>query len=92
MLVITPAIANLIRENKVFRITSAIQTVQREGMQLLDDHMFELWKQKIVAKEEILAKANLPEALAAKIARAERGLFEDDTEAGERLRGPDNGE
>ena len=40
MLVVTPAIANLIRENKTFRITSAIQTGQKLGMQLLDDHMF----------------------------------------------------
>ena len=35
MLVVTPAIANLIRENKTFRITSAIQTGQKQGMQLL---------------------------------------------------------
>ena len=40
MLVVTPAIANLIRENKTFRITSAIQTGQKLGMQLLDDHLF----------------------------------------------------
>ncbi len=85
MLVITPAIANLIRENKTFRITSAIQTGAKLGMQLLDDHMFELWNKGIVLKEEILAKANLPEALAAKIARAERGLLEDEEEARARL-------
>ncbi len=44
MLVVTPAIANLIRENKTFRITSAIQTGPKQGMQLLDDHMFKLWQ------------------------------------------------
>ncbi|MHC5002465.1 MAG: type IV pilus twitching motility protein PilT, partial [Planctomycetota bacterium] len=37
-LVVTPAIANLIRENKTFRIDSAIQTGRKFGMQLLDDH------------------------------------------------------
>jgi len=37
MLVVTPAIANLIRENKTFRINSAIQTGHKLGMQLLDD-------------------------------------------------------
>ncbi|MBN1591194.1 MAG: type IV pilus twitching motility protein PilT [Pirellulales bacterium] len=87
MLVITPAIANLIRENKTFRITSSIQTGAKLGMQLLDDHMYDIWKRGIVTKEEILAKANMVEALAAKIARAERGFFEDDGEASERLRG-----
>jgi len=83
--VVTPAIANLIRENKTFRITSAIQTGAKLGMQLLDDHMFQIWQRGIVTKEEILAKANMPEALAAKIARAERGIFEDEDEARRRL-------
>ncbi len=58
MLVVTPAIANLIRENKTFRITSAIQTGQKQGMQLLDDHMFKLWKEGVVDKKEVLARAN----------------------------------
>src|SRR5206468_3341790 len=34
MLVVTPAIGNLIRENKTFRINSAIQTGAKQGMQL----------------------------------------------------------
>src|SRR3990170_4301779 len=37
MLVVNSAVANLIRENKTFRITSVIQTGQKQGMQLLDD-------------------------------------------------------
>ena len=58
MLVVTPAIANLIRENKTFRITSAIQTGQKQGMQLLDDHMFKLWKDGLVEKRDILLLQN----------------------------------
>ena len=85
MLVVTPAIANLIRENKTFRITSSIQTGQRLGMQLLDDHMFRLWREGLVEKKDILFKANDPEELAKKIAQAERGLFEDEDEARGRL-------
>jgi twitching motility protein PilT len=84
MLVVNSAIANLIRENKTYRITSTIQTGQRQGMQLLDDHMFRLWKEGLVEKREILLKANSPDELASKIARAERGLFEDDDESRER--------
>jgi twitching motility protein PilT len=90
MLVVTPAIANLIRENKTYRITSAIQTGQKLGMQLLDDHMFNLWRQNIVEKKEILVKANNVEELAARIARAERGLLEDEDEA-KRRSGADEG-
>jgi len=87
MLVVTPAIANLIRENKTYRITSSIQTGHKLGMQLLDDHMFRLWKDGLVEKHEILMKANNAEELAGKIARAERGLLEDEDEARERMTG-----
>jgi twitching motility protein PilT len=78
MLVVTPAIANLIRENKVFRITSAIQTGHKLGMQLLDDHMFKLWKEGKIEEREALLKSNLPDDLAARIARAKRGMLEDE--------------
>ena len=78
MLVITPAIANLIRENKVFRITSAIQTGHKLGMQLLDDHMFKLWKEGKVEEREVLLKANLPDDLGARLARAKRSMLEDE--------------
>jgi twitching motility protein PilT len=85
MLVVTPAIANLIRENKVYRINSAIQTGHKLGMQLLDDHMFELWRKGLVDKKDVLMKAQSPDELAARIARAERGILEDEEEARERL-------
>jgi twitching motility protein PilT len=85
MLVVTPAVANLIRENKTFRITSTIQTGMKLGMQLLDDHMFKLWRDGLCEKGAVLMKANNPEELAAKIARAERGIFEDEEEARGRL-------
>ncbi len=85
MLVVTPAIGNLIRENKTFRINSSIQTGAKLGMQLLDDHMFKLWRSGLVDKKDILTKANSPDELAAKIARAERGMFEDEDESKQRM-------
>ncbi len=78
MLVVTPAIANLIRENKTFRINSSIQTGAKFGMNLLDDALFRLWRDGIVVKEEILLKAQRPDDLSARIIRAERGLFDED--------------
>jgi len=92
MLVVTPAIGNLIRENKTFRITSAIQTGAKLGMQLLDDHMFKLWRAGLVDKKDILIKANSPDELATKIARAERGILEDEEEAKRRLEDEQKGE
>ncbi|MDR3183175.1 MAG: type IV pilus twitching motility protein PilT [Planctomycetaceae bacterium] len=82
MLVVTSAIANLIRENKTFRITSSIQTGHRLGMQLLDDHLFRLWKEGIVAKEDAITKSNIPDALVERMLRHESG--EDDAEGEEK--------
>ena len=78
MMVVTPAIQNLIRENKVYRIDSTIQTGRKEGMFLLDESLFRLWKEQLVDKEEALLKASKPAELAAKIAAAERGTLDDE--------------
>ncbi|MGQ9915580.1 MAG: PilT/PilU family type 4a pilus ATPase [Thermogutta sp.] len=85
MLVVTPAIANLIRENKTFRINSAIQTGYKLGMQLLDDHLFRLWQEGKIEKKDAILRANGPDELTARIARAERGMLEDEEEARKRL-------
>ena len=84
MLVVDPAIANLIRENKTFRINSAIQTGAKNGMQLLDDHLFRLWEEGKCVEEEVMIKANGPDELAKRIANAKRGLFDDDQDVEER--------
>jgi len=78
ILVCTPAIGNLIRENKTFRINSAIQTGTKLGMQLLDDHLFRLWNEKKVKEEDVLMKAQSPDDLAKRIANAKRGVYDDE--------------
>jgi twitching motility protein PilT len=80
MMVVTPAVANLIRENKVYRINSTIQTGRKDGMFLLEESLFKLWKDGVCDKEEVLLKTNHPQELAAKIAAAERGVLEEDEE------------
>ncbi|MDR0522046.1 MAG: type IV pilus twitching motility protein PilT [Planctomycetaceae bacterium] len=80
MLVVTSAIANLIRENKTFRITSSIQTGHKLGMQLLDDHLFWLWRDGVVSKEDAITKSNIPDALRERMYRHEQGLATDDEE------------
>jgi twitching motility protein PilT len=59
-MVVTPAIANLIRENKVYRIESSIQIGKKLGMQLLDDHLWELYDKDLIALDELLDKAKNP--------------------------------
>ena len=82
-LIVTPGIANLIRENKIFRITSSIQTGSKYGMKLLDDHLYEHWKNELATKEDVLSKANSPDDLAKRIAAAERGVFDEELETEE---------
>ncbi len=53
----TPAIRNLIRENKVAQMYSAIQTGAQLGMQTLDQNLQDLVKRNIVSVEEARGKA-----------------------------------
>ncbi len=62
-MVVTPAIANLIRENKTYRIDSSIQTGKKLGMQLLDEHLWELYDNGKISLEEMLDKGRAPGAL-----------------------------
>jgi twitching motility protein PilT len=52
-----PAIRNLIRENKVAQMYSAIQTGQQYGMQTLDQTLKLLVEKGVVAKQEARSKA-----------------------------------
>jgi twitching motility protein PilT len=76
ILVVTPGIANLIRENKTFRINSAIQTGQKFGMQLMDDALFNLWHAEKCTIEDVLGKAQIPDDLAKRIVNAQQGIMD----------------
>jgi len=66
-LVVTPAVANLIRENKTFRIDSAIQTGRKFGMQLLDDHLWTLYEKGMIDAEEMIDKGRDSNSLTQKV-------------------------
>ncbi len=78
MLVVTPAIANLIREAKTYRINSSIQTGRKFGMQLLDDALFDLWRKGLCDEREVIIRSVQPGELKAKIQLAKKGLLDDD--------------
>ena len=63
ILVATPAVRSLIRQNKSFQITSTMQTGRRQGMQLLDDALAELVRKRQVKLDDALAVANDPVTL-----------------------------
>ena len=67
---VTPAIQNLIRENKSFRIDSEIQTGKRFGMQLLDDNLWGHFTAGRIAMEEAIDKSKNPGQMVDKLQKA----------------------
>ena len=53
----TPAIRNLIRENKIAQMYSAIQTGQQYGMQTLDQNLKQIVDKGVVTRDEARSKA-----------------------------------
>ncbi|MCH7808068.1 MAG: type IV pilus twitching motility protein PilT [Planctomycetes bacterium] len=73
-MVSTPAISNLIRENKTFRIDSMIQTGKKYGMQLLDEHLWTLYESGQVSAEDCVDRSRHPGVMQDKIDAHRRGL------------------
>jgi twitching motility protein PilT len=67
----TPAIANLIRENKSNRLDDEILKGRNMGMITLDEHLFSLYTRGLVKKEDMLEKSMNPQAILNKIAEAQ---------------------
>lgn len=57
ILIVNPAISNLIREGKTFQIPSIMQVGKSQGMQMMDQSIMDLVMQKIVSPEEAYSKA-----------------------------------
>jgi len=67
----TPSIAALIRDNKTFRIQSDIQTGAKWGMVTLDAFLLEKYQQGMIAREEVINKAQDPTTILAKLQELE---------------------
>ncbi|MHC4698166.1 MAG: hypothetical protein ACYTFA_15640 [Planctomycetota bacterium] len=80
-MVTTPAIANLIRENKVYRVDSAIQTGKKFGMQLLDEHLWQLYKEGLIDAQDAMDQSRNAGIMQDKIDAHKRGV--DLTKVGE---------
>jgi len=60
ILIGTPAVRNLIRENKIHQIPSSMQTGQAVGMQTLDMALLELVNKGLVTREEAQSRTLTP--------------------------------
>src|ERR1041384_8049820 len=67
----TPSIAALIRDNKTFRLNSDIQTGAKWGMVTLDSFLLDKYMQGMIAREEVITKAQDPVTIQAKLQELE---------------------
>lgn len=70
IMISTPSIQALIRDNKTFRITSELQTGAKYGMNTLDAHLMELYQKKIISYGEMITKAQDPQSILEKLGGA----------------------
>ncbi len=89
-LVITPAVGNLIRDGKTFRIDSAIQTGKKFGMQLLDDHLWSMYMKGMVSAEEMIDVSKNPVDLRDRVHRLGRTIGRSEWDEDDDL-GPEKG-
>jgi twitching motility protein PilT len=71
IMVNTPSIAALIRDNKTFRIQSDIQTGAKHGMITLDAFLLEKYMAGLIARDEVITKAQDPVSIQAKLQELE---------------------
>lgn len=63
ILLINPAVANLIRNNKPEQIYSVMESSRAEGMQSLEQSLAQLVNKQLITEEQALSQANRPEAM-----------------------------
>jgi twitching motility protein PilT len=63
----TPSVAALIRDNKTFRINSDIQTGAKHGMVTLDGFLMDKYTLGLISREEVVQKSQDPTTIQAKL-------------------------
>ncbi|HMO64676.1 MAG TPA: type IV pilus twitching motility protein PilT [Verrucomicrobiota bacterium] len=71
IMVNTPSVAALIRDNKTFRIQSDIQTGAKYGMVTLDGFLLDKYQQGMISREEVVTKAQDPTTILQKLQEVE---------------------
>jgi twitching motility protein PilT len=72
IMISTPAIQALVRENKTYRITSEIQTGAKWGMITLDAYLMALYQAGKIAYEDLITKSQDPESIVQKLEETQR--------------------
>jgi twitching motility protein PilT len=73
IMITTPSIQALIRDNKTFRITSDIQTGAKYGMVTLDSNLMNLYERGLISYGDLITKAQDPTSVVAKLQGEDTG-------------------
>jgi twitching motility protein PilT len=73
IMISTPSIQALIRDNKTFRITSDIQTGAKFGMVTLDANLMALYEKGLISYGDLITKAQDPQSILAKMQGEQTG-------------------
>jgi twitching motility protein PilT len=71
IMVNTPSVGALIRDNKTFRINSDIQTGAKYGMVTLDSFLLEKYQAGMISQEEVITKSQDPATIMIKLQELE---------------------
>jgi len=63
ILIVNHAVRSLIREQKIHQLYSVLQTGQKEGMRTMNQTLYELYINRVIALEEALARSTDPDDL-----------------------------
>jgi twitching motility protein PilT len=74
IMVTTPAVRNLIREEKIHQIYSSMQAGQKFGMQTMNQSLHDLVQKRKITREEALNRSMLPEELSQLLGSAPGGM------------------
>ena len=80
IMVNTPAIAALIRDNKTYRINSDIQPGAKYGMVNLDSYLLEKYQAGLIAEDEVITKAQDPGTIMDKLRSVQAGMMAEEEE------------
>lgn len=67
IMISTPSIQALIRDNKTFRITSDIQTGAKYGMMTLDSNLLSLYERGLISYGDLITIAQDPQSIVARL-------------------------
>ena len=73
IMISTPSIQALIRDNKTFRITSDIQTGAKYGMVTLDSNLMSLYERGMITYGDLITKSQDPQAIVTKLQEEQTG-------------------